>query len=133
MQQKISAALTAPDPVERYWAATVCASFGPRCRFAEQQLSRLTTDEAAFVQSRAAVALSLLRNTFPQTLMPRVLRHAQGTAETLQVLNDMAFLQEHFHGRHFTLPADGLPAKSQEITWRLKYLTEGFPPPVRLR
>lgn len=133
VQQKISAALTAPDPVERYWAATVCASFGARCRFAEPQLNRLTTDKAAFVRSRAAVALSLLRNTFPQTLMPRVLRHAQGTAETLQVLNDMAFLQEHFHGRHFTLTADGLPAKSQEITWRLKYLTEGFPPPVRLR
>ena len=127
LQEKIGRALDSQDPVERYWAATACASYGAGNRFARERLERLTRDEEAYVASRAVVALSLMRNEFPGTRMPDVLRRAEGIPETLQVLNDMAFLQEHFPGCRFALDSEWQEAESQEITWRMNYLSDGFP------
>ena len=72
----ISKALNSSDPVERYWGATVCASFGGEAVSLYKELELLTVDTQAFVRSRAIVALSRMGMVNPVPLMKEALQIA---------------------------------------------------------
>ncbi len=125
-RKMISQALQSEDPVERYWGATVCASWGKEAAFAQKVLEQLADNQEAYVASRAVIALSIIEGKALSGQMIPLLEHSAGQAEMLQVLNDMAFLKETFPDVRFPLSTTVLEDKtlSQEVKWRLKYLED---------
>lgn len=119
----ISKALNSSDPVERYWGATVCASFGGEAISLYKELEQLTVDTQAFVRSRAIVALSRMRKVNPVPLMKEALLIAGSGAESLLILNDITYLQEANLGGHFNLQESDILHKCSGTDWRLKYLS----------
>lgn len=128
VRKKVRRALESEDPIERYWGATVCASWGDRAVFASLQLSRLIQDEVAYVASRAVVAMSRLQGKVLNDAMNGVWKRAEGTPEKLSVLNDMVFLRESFENCHFEFEQSNETKlfPCNEIEWRVKYLSEDF-------
>ena len=119
----ISKALNSSDPVERYWGATVCASFGGEAVSLYKELELLTVDTQAFVRSRAIVALSRMGKVNPVPLMKEALQIAGSGAESLLILNDITYLQESNLGVHFNLQESDILQKCSGTDWRLKYLS----------
>lgn len=119
----ISKALNSSDPVERYWGATVCASFGGEAVSLYKELELLTVDTQAFVRSRAIVALSRMGKVNPVPLMKEALQIAGSGAESLLILNDITYLQESNLGVHFNLQESDILQKCSVTDWRLKYLS----------
>ena len=119
----ISKALNSSDPVERYWGATVCASFGGEAVSLYKELELLTVDTQAFVRSRAIVALSRMGKVNPVPLMHEALQIAGSGAESLLILNDITYLQESNLGVHFNLQESDILQKCSVTDWRLKYLS----------
>ena len=119
----ISKALNSSDPVERYWGATVCASFGGEAVPLYKELELLTVDTQAFVRSRAIVALSRMGKVNPVPLMKEALQIAGSGAESLLILNDITYLQESNLGVHFNLQESDILQKCSGTDGRLKYLS----------
>lgn len=118
----IIAALQSPDPVERYWGATVCASFGKQAAALQNELKKLTNDSESYVRSRAIVALNIAQKFNPVAPMKEALKKAKNGAESLLILNDMAYLKEK--GSNFQLTEADVPVKCGEANWRIKYLQQ---------
>lgn len=127
-RKRVCRALESEDPVERYWGATVCASWGEKASFASTLLFRLMQDEAVYVASRAIVAMSRLQEKALDDELMEVWKRAKGTPEKLSVLNDMVFLQDSFVNCHFEFEqgSEWELSPVQEIEWRVKYLSRGF-------
>jgi arylsulfatase A-like enzyme len=120
----LTKALQSNDPVERYWGATVCASFSKEATVLHEELKKMTNDPKAYVRSRAIVALSLTKKMRPEVAMKATLKKAQNKAESLLILNDMAFLKEAIKGCNFRLTEEDVCHKGGEINWRIKYLQD---------
>ncbi len=120
----LTKALQSNDPVERYWGATVCASFSKEATVLHEELKKMTNDPKAYVRSRAIVALSLAKKMRPEVAMKATLKKAQNKAESLLILNDMAFLKEAIKGCNFRLTEEDVCHKGGEINWRIKYLQD---------
>lgn len=121
-ESTIKKALCSADPVERYWGATVCASFGEEAMTLQKDLERIANDPKAYVRSRAIVALSIAKKMRPETAMRKTLKQAKSKAESLLILNDMAFLKEAIKDCNFQLTGNDVLHKGGEINWRIKYL-----------
>lgn len=119
----ICKALNSSDPVERYWGATVCASFGGEAVSLYKELEELTVDAQAFVRSRAIVALSRMRKVNPVPFMREALQIAGSGAESLLILNDITYLQEAGLEVDFNLQESDILRKCSGTDWRLKYLS----------
>ena len=115
-------ALKSSDPVERYWGATVCASFGEKAASLYPELKSLLKDSHSYVKSRAVVALAKVKQVEPVALMKEALLAAKTGAESLLILNDVTYLQDTGLGYHFTLEPADVPQKCSGVDWRLKYL-----------
>lgn len=123
-RKAIARALRSKDAVERYWAATVCASFGKEAAPLCEILEKTVGDSEAYISSRAIVAWSLIKGTRPENAMKDILKRARNEAETLLILNDMAFLKEAIPGCHFRLTESDVLHKSGDISWRIQYLQD---------
>lgn len=84
----------------------------------------MTNDPKAYVRSRAIVALSLAKKMRPEVAMKATLKKAQNKAESLLILNDMAFLKEAIKDCNFRLTEEDVCHKGGEINWRIKYLQD---------
>lgn len=119
----ICKALTSSDPVERYWGATVCASFGEEAVSLYKELEQLLRDSQAFVKSRAVVALSRMGKVNPVAVMKEALQVAGSGAESLLILNDITYLYEEGLGDELNLQKSDILQKCSGTDWRLKYLS----------
>lgn len=119
----ICKALTSSDPVERYWGATVCASFGEEAVSLYKELEQLLGDSQAFVKSRAVVALSRMGKVNPVAVMKEALQVAGSGAESLLILNDITYLHEEGLGGELNLQKSDILQKCSGTDWRLKYLS----------
>lgn len=126
VREKVCQILVSKDPVERYWGATVCASWGKKADFAYTYLLRLSQDEKAYVASRAFVAMSRIRGKALTNSINCILKQTVGIPEQLLILNDLVFLQDEFMNCHidFGQEQDTITFPCQEIKWRMKYLSE---------
>ena len=115
-------ALDSADPVDRYWGATLCASFGKLSVDLSDELRPLLEDPQAYVRSRAAVALSLCAGLNPVEAMKSALKIAASGAESLLVLNDMAWAKEALPECGFNLKPSDVVRKCKGTDWRLVYL-----------
>lgn len=113
-------ALHSTDPVERYWGATVSASFGAEASPLLNDLYNLLEDTEAFVRSRAIVALSRLKQIDPVIPMKGALKDTKSGAESLLILNDMTYLKET--GYDFKLNKAEVPINCTGTDWRIEYL-----------
>lgn len=122
IEGKLREALSSLDPVDRYWGATVCASFGRESFSLNKELKKLLNDSQAYVRSRAIVALSKVKQIDPANPMREALKIAKTGAESLLILNDITYLQDAGLGYQFVLDAADVPQKCNGVDWRLKYL-----------
>lgn len=94
VKKQLASALSSNDPVTKYWALTVCASFGKEAESLKKLALPLLNDESVFVNSRAVVFLSVLNEIDTQKEMVSVIQKAKTLPQKLLVLNDAAFLKD---------------------------------------
>ncbi|MDD4822059.1 MAG: sulfatase-like hydrolase/transferase [Bacteroidales bacterium] len=119
---EIIKALSSPDPVERYWGATVCASFGSDAVSLVNHVKTLLDDSDSYVRSRAIVFLAQNKLITPLPLMKEALRRSKSGAESLLILNDIAYLKDAGLATDFQLTMSDIPQKCTGVDLRLDYL-----------
>lgn len=117
----IKKALQSADPVDRYWGATVCASFGKEAVSLSGEIRKLLNDEEAFVRSRAVVSLARQNQVEPVGQMKLALKQAKSGAESLLILNDITYLNDEL-GYQFDLLKTDVPKKCSGVDWRVEHL-----------
>jgi len=93
-EPQILKALNSNDPVAKYWGLTVCATFGNKAKSLKKTALSLLKDQPVFVESRAAVFLSVLKVIDTQKIMHDIVKKANSVPQKLQVLNDAAFMKD---------------------------------------
>lgn len=120
-REELEQALQSEDAVMRYWAITTCASFGKEAKVFEKYLKELLTDSNAYVAGRALVALNQFSRYNNPAMAKKLLQRASSGAESLLILNDIAYL--HWEkGEHFDLTMTDIPYSCEGVDWRLLYI-----------
>ena len=89
--------LGSTDPLDRYWALTVCASFGPAAAPLETDVrNAIASETSALALARAAVYLGEIgeSNADIVTTLGAALAASAGANESLLVLNDVVHLRD---------------------------------------
>lgn len=121
-KEKIRKALVSPDEAERCWALTACVWWGDKASELSSQIGEMLKDPSALVQSRAVVFLTTTTHINPVGLLKKVLLQARSGAETLWILNDMAYLKNYYPDLCLSLVNDDIPVKCEGVDWRIDYL-----------
>lgn len=119
---RLQKALKSDDPIDRYWAITVCISFGQKAESLKTEISGLLHDASILVKSRSILFLAVLGELKPEKLMTDILESAHTEAEILQILGDMAYMSDYIPNIRFQIDAGRLSCTSENITWRLIHL-----------
>jgi hypothetical protein len=120
-QPKLESALQSKDPWERYWAATVCGTFGKAALPLVDDVKLLLTDEELLVRVRAAEFLGGIKAVDPRPALISVLSESASPVTTLIALNAVVYLQD-FHGYKFEIQPQKIRAKDSLVERRLDYL-----------
>lgn len=119
-------ALTAEDPMLRYWALIVCSSHGQSAaEFVEQAKSIAANDDNRMVRIRAAEFLGLIGAMNPQSVFIENLKAAESGIEVGLMLNSLTLLQDGKPGYDFEITADLFKPsirKDDNVKRRLQYL-----------
>lgn len=92
-KEKLIKALHSDDVIARYWAATVCASFGVESAELKGELDNLLEDKSPIVACRALVALNNISCLTDNCVtIKKMLSKVSNGAETMHILNDAAYL-----------------------------------------
>ncbi len=91
----LSKALKSEDPMQRYWAATACASFGKDASELADTAMPLLKDEDLMVRVRAAEFLGRIGKIDPRRTLVEVVNSTNHPIEHLIALNAAAFFHEH--------------------------------------
>lgn len=94
-QEQLQAAAKSADPMERYWAATVCASFGEDASELVGTIRPLLEDEDRMVRVRAAEFLGRIGKIDPREVLIDVVNASKHPVEHLIALNAAAFFHEN--------------------------------------
>ena len=94
-REKIEGAAISEDPVERYWAATVCASFGERASELVGTIRPLLKDDDRMVRVRAAEFLGGIHKIDPREVIIEVVNDSDHPVEHLIALNAAAYFHEN--------------------------------------
>lgn len=121
-KEEIRKALVSPDEAERCWALTACVWWGDKASELSSQIGEMLKDPSALVQSRAMVFLTTTTHINPVGLLKKVLLQARSGAETLWILNDMAYLKNYYPDLCLSLANDDIPVKCEGVDWRIDYL-----------
>lgn len=122
VKDAIQAAAVSDDFLKRYWAATVCASFGEEATELAGSIRPLLKDEDRMVRVRAAEFLGGIGKTDPRVVLIDVVNASEHPVEHLIALNAAAYFHENsktsfpFDASNFT----SVPSKS-EAQRRLLY------------
>lgn len=112
-QKRLNAALSSFDPIERYWGASVCISFGKQAQPLRSKVEKLLKDPSVRVRAKAATFLTILGKIDPQETFKDVLRHSDSSADTILILNDALFLKECGYAPKLVLERSDLQGKTQ--------------------
>lgn len=126
VEKRVCKALSSSDPVIRYWALTACANWGEKAEAAVPRVRKLLDgEENPYVQSRALVFLSKVgEESCPVEAYKQLLAHARCGAESLAILNDMAYLKEQYPAWEWNLRESDIAVPCQASDWRMNYLNE---------
>ncbi|MEM9282633.1 MAG: sulfatase-like hydrolase/transferase [Verrucomicrobiota bacterium] len=92
---RLSEALQSKDPFQRYWAATVCASFGDQASELVGTVRPLLEDQNLLIRVRAAEFLGMIGKTDPRSALIEVVESTAHPVEQLIALNSAAFFHGH--------------------------------------
>ena len=117
-------ALKSQNPVIRYWALTACINWGEEAAALVPAIQKMQKKEKEpFVSSRAMVFLSRMKAADnPVKEFKTILKKARGTAECLNILNDMAYMKEQNPEWKWNVSADNVLYPNETTDWRLLYL-----------
>lgn len=122
----IEKALNSEDPVERWWALTVCASFGKKAAKFKNLALKLLDDEVSYVRARTMVFLSQLGSSFSKDDILNTLRIAKYGSESLLVLNDVAYMLESKLMTPLQMTMSEVPHICKGVDWRVNYINNVF-------
>ena len=105
----------------RYWAMTVCATFGDAARPLADQAKKLLEDEELLVRVRAAEFLGRIRAADPVPAMLSVLKESESHVTTLLALNAVVYLRDTL-GYAFNLSQQDVTATGGQVSRRIEYL-----------
>lgn len=121
VKEQLAKALNSNDPVTKYWALSVCASFGVEAVSLKKLALPLLKDASVCVNSKAIVFLSMLKEIDAQKEMSAVILKAKTIPEKLLVLNDAAILKDRLsYTFDFT---NDVEYSNLNIKKRLEYLS----------
>ena len=124
VERSLKKSLRADDAAERWWALTVCASFGHEAVSLKHIAETMLNDDNAYVRMRAMVFLSMLGHEFPKADVIAVLKSARVASETLLILNDVAYLMESGLMKAFTMQMSDIHINCERADWRVDYINE---------
>ena len=123
---KIATALSADDPMLRYWGLIVCSSHGKAAsQFTTMAKSMATSDANRMVRIRAAEFLGLIGAANPEAVFLENLRAAESGVEAGLMLNSLTLLRDGKPGYDFHVTSDLFQPsirKDDNIKRRLEYL-----------
>ncbi len=122
-------ALASTRPAVRYWAATVCTTFGKDAVELADNVKPLLQDESMVVRIRAAEFLGLIGRAQPQTVLTKIVNTTENPVEATEALNSVVWFRDFFDDRYPVKRADFKPAsKGADIDDRLNYINgEPYP------
>lgn len=120
-KKKIKKALASADPVERYWALTACVWNGKQAVEFAGEAEKLLAAPSVPVRSRAAVFLMSVGRMDSGAPLKKILSEATSGAESLGVLNDMAYLKTIRPDLSFLLTPEDVAVKCQGTDWRVDF------------
>lgn len=118
----IEAALMSDNRWERYWAATVCASFGEVARSLTEQVRPLLKDSEPIVRVRAAEFFGTLGLPVAKSTLLDVLATTDSPAVALLTLNSVVALRDGPQHVGFAPTELKVKARGGEVDRRLQYL-----------
>jgi hypothetical protein len=117
--------LTSTDPLDRYWAMTVCAAFGTNASAMRSPVTNLiTTETNPLVLSRAAVFLGEL-GTPPatvETVLKKAVVQCADKMDSLLVLNDATHLQDTLGYKFNSISRSAIVGSSGWLNNRIAHL-----------
>lgn len=124
VSSKLKESLISEDPVKRWWALTVCASFGDDALSLKPIAKKMLNDEVSFVRVRSMVFLSMLGEDFDKKDIMSALRLVKSAAESLLIMNDIAYMLESGLIDKFPMTTDSLPYILKGVDWRVDYINQ---------
>lgn len=124
ISSSLEEALNSNDPVERWWALTVCASFGNNAVPLKELAEKLLKDDFSYVRMRAIVFLSMLGSKFTKADILSLFSKVRFPSESLLVINDLAFMMEKCLIETFPLSINEIPINCNGLDWRVDYIND---------
>ncbi|MDF1752494.1 MAG: sulfatase [Verrucomicrobiales bacterium] len=91
----IESALKSQDPIDRYWGAMVCSSFGKKAESLGQVARKLLTDEYKVVQLRGAEFLGLIGQIDPTKKIVELVNTTDDSIFATEALNSLVYFVDH--------------------------------------
>ena len=122
VESALRSALTSANPWERYWGVLASSAFGEEALSLAPLIKQIAhEDTERMTRVRAAEFLGITHAGDPVPLLKRELGEAVDSVETMNILNTIALLQDHY-GHDFKLNARSVGNPFREITNRIDYL-----------
>ncbi|MEN0050430.1 MAG: sulfatase [Bacteroidota bacterium] len=126
-KQALEKALASSDKMEKYWALSVCSSFGKEASSLSSIVKTISEQDASpLIQARAGLFLALIKQENPVANMKQALKNAESSTEAAIILNMIVFLEDQ-HQHSFNLTRELITEKffeDRNVEWRLKYLMD---------
>ncbi len=125
----VARALKSNRPAIRYWAATVCTTFGQQASDVVADVEPLLKDESMTVRIRAAEFLGSIGKINPQTVLTDVVNTTENPVEATEALNSVVWFRDFFGDRYPVKRDEFKPvSKGADIDDRLNYINgEPYP------
>ncbi len=125
----IEAALKSDQPMQRYWAAMVCTSFGKEAAPLNDLVRPLLDDASEIVRVRALEFLGSTGVTNPQSALIALVNQTKDPVLAVEALNSVVWFKDHFDGKYPIQRSDFHPKQTGgDIDDRLNYIN-GVPYP----
>ncbi len=123
-------ALRSDKAIERYWAATVCASFGEQARSLVPVARVLLEDPAGMVRIRAAEFLGRIGAADPRPVLIELINTTDDPVLATEALNSVVWLRDFFGDRYQVSRDQFHPVATRaDVMDRLNYLAgQPYPP-----
>jgi arylsulfatase A-like enzyme len=118
----IKAALNSDEPMQRYWGAMVCSSFGDQAAEFVSTVDKLADgDKSAVVRIRAAEFLGLIGSRDPQPILADVINTTSSGVVATEALNSVTYFTD-FTKYKVNMKSIKPVAKGDGVNRRIDYL-----------
>ena len=120
--ERLGQELESENPWHRYWAATVCSTFGEQASGLAARVRPLLKDENLMVRLRACEFLGLIHAEDPFPGFSSILQISDDPVVNSLVLNSWVFFRDHTDEYQAEF-VDRMKVKNDEVKRRVEYLS----------